>query len=87
MRNSMKVEMEVLGGVIGANSTAAVSFQRPGWRAADLLQGLSAQPAIRIGRIHLPNGQVFASYRRSRRARGDHRPILANTERLLKTAA
>ena len=63
MRNSMKVEMEVLGGMIGANSTAAVSFNDRE-AAGDLLQGLSAQPAIRIGRIHLPNGEVFAEYRR-----------------------
>ncbi|MBZ5728478.1 MAG: response regulator [Acidobacteriia bacterium] len=63
VRSSMKDELEVVAGTMGANSTAALIF-RDQRSAAELLQGLRVQPAIQVARIYSVDGEVFAGYLR-----------------------
>ena len=68
LRNSMKTAAGILAEMIGENSTAALSFNdRIG--AAELLQGLRAQPSITAACIYSADGQIFASYTRGGTAR------------------
>jgi signal transduction histidine kinase/CheY-like chemotaxis protein len=64
MRNSMKGELELLARMIGQNSTAALSFNDHA-SAQELLQGLKTQPSLERGFLYLPDGKVFATYRRA----------------------
>jgi signal transduction histidine kinase/CheY-like chemotaxis protein len=63
-RDSMTHDDEILAGVIGENSTAALSFDDP--RAAqDLLQSLRAHPAVISACIYSQAGGIFARYSRT----------------------
>ena len=64
LRGSMKAELQMLAGMIGENSTAALSFGDPD-AALELLQGLKAQPSVMAAAIYSANGLVFASYARA----------------------
>ena len=59
----MRNEIEILAGVIGENSTAALSFDDRD-AARELLQGLRIQPSIMDAWILRPNGTVLAAYAR-----------------------
>src|SRR3954469_14195725 len=63
VRAAMQSRLRLLAGVIAANSTAALSFHDAGG-AAELLQGLRAQPAVIAAALYSGDRQVFASYRR-----------------------
>jgi len=80
LRNSMKRSAGILAEMIGDNSTGALSFNDPGG-AAELLQGLKAQPSITAAYIYSAAGDVFASYARG----GAHRvpaPMLKGPDRI-----
>ncbi len=80
LRNSMRRSAGILAEIIGQNSTAALAFNDPAG-AAELLQGLKAQPSITAAYIYSPAGDVFASYTRG----GAHRvpvPMLKGPDRI-----
>jgi signal transduction histidine kinase/DNA-binding response OmpR family regulator len=62
-RREMRSDLEVLAEIVGANSTAAVTF---GDRrtAEELLSGLRAKTHILTAVIYADDGKLFASYRR-----------------------
>ncbi len=62
-RDSLRRDLSVLAEIIGANSTAALSF---GDRKAaeELLSGLKANRSIAMAAIYSADGKMFASYRR-----------------------
>ena len=60
-RRSMTNELTILAEVVGANSTAALTFNDP-VAAREILQGLKAQPSITAARIYSSDGKVFAEY-------------------------
>ncbi len=64
VRRSMKSRLELLAGMIAANSTAALSFH-DGGSAGELLQGLRAQPAVISAALYSGKREVFASYLRA----------------------
>jgi signal transduction histidine kinase/CheY-like chemotaxis protein len=64
MRDSIRSGVGILAQVIGENSTAALSFNDAG-AAAELLQGLKAQPSITRACIYSARGAVFAAYTRA----------------------
>jgi signal transduction histidine kinase/CheY-like chemotaxis protein len=64
MRNSIRTGVGILAQVIGENSTAALSFN-DSKAAADLLQGLKAQPSITRACIYSARGELFARYTRA----------------------
>lgn len=62
-RHSVATHLDSLGGIVGANVTAALSFRDP--KSAGLvLQALHAEPHIVAAGIYDVNGRAFASYRR-----------------------
>jgi signal transduction histidine kinase/ActR/RegA family two-component response regulator len=63
VRDAMKSRLQLLAGMIAANSTAALSFHDAG-SAAELLQGLRAQPAVIAAALYSGDREVFASYQR-----------------------
>jgi len=63
VRAAMKSRLQLLAGMIAANSTAALSFHDAG-SAKELLQGLRAQPAVIAAALYLADREVFASYQR-----------------------
>ena len=63
MRDAIRTGVGILAQVIGENSTAALSFN-DAKAAAELLQGLKAQPSITRACIYSARGAVFASYTR-----------------------
>ncbi|HXB73010.1 MAG TPA: ATP-binding protein [Candidatus Acidoferrales bacterium] len=65
LRDSMKAGSHMLAGMIGENSTAALSFGDRN-SAYELLQGLKAQPSVIAAAIYSADGRVFASYARAR---------------------
>jgi two-component system, NtrC family, sensor kinase len=65
---SSKIEqLSALADVVGANSTAALTFDDPS-AAKELLFSLSLQPTIHYACIYNTKGRVFASYRDPRAA-------------------
>ena len=64
VRGSMKSRLELLAGMIAANSTAALSFH-DGGSAGELLQSLRAQPAVVAAGLYSERQGVFASYLRT----------------------
>ncbi|MCI0568382.1 MAG: response regulator, partial [Acidobacteria bacterium] len=60
-RRSMTNELRILAEVVGANSTAALTFNDQ-VAAREILQGLRAQPSITAACIYSSDGQVFAEY-------------------------
>jgi Periplasmic sensor domain len=64
MRNSIRTGIGILAQVIGENSTAALSFNDAN-AAAELLQGLKAQPSITRACIYSARGGLFARYTRT----------------------
>src|ERR1700693_6036374 len=60
VRGSMKSRLQLLAGMIAANSTAALSFH-DGAGAGELLQGLRAQPAVIAAALYSGQREVFAS--------------------------
>ncbi len=62
-RRSMTNDLSILAEVVGANSTAALAFNDP-LAAAEILQGLRAQPHIVSARIYSIDEKVFAEYLR-----------------------
>ena len=63
IRSSMVKQMSALADVLGANSTAALSFDDP-HTATELLTSLQKQPAVEFACIYDASGQVFATYQR-----------------------
>ncbi|MGH9328767.1 MAG: response regulator [Terriglobia bacterium] len=63
-RNLMTDALEMLGGILGSNSTAALAFgdQKA---AKDLLSSLTAAPHIVTACIYSANGKPFTCYRRA----------------------
>src|SRR5579862_2678629 len=68
-RSEMRSDLGVLAEIVGANSTAALSFgdQRA---AQELLSGLKARRQIVAAGIYSMNGQPFAAYRSGRAPNG-----------------
>jgi uncharacterized membrane protein affecting hemolysin expression len=64
MRNSIRTGTGILAQVIGENSTAALSFN-DSQAAAELLQGLKAQPSITRACIYSARGGLFARHTRA----------------------
>jgi len=64
MRDSTRTGIGILAQVIGENSTAALSFNDAN-AAAELLQGLKAQPSITRACIYSVKGELFARYTRA----------------------
>ncbi len=60
-RNSLKRSVGILAEMLGDTSTGALSFNDSSG-AAELLQGLKAQPSIAAACIYSANGAVFAGY-------------------------
>ncbi|MBI3839854.1 MAG: HAMP domain-containing protein [Planctomycetia bacterium] len=65
IRSSMVKQMSTLADVLGANSTAALSFDDPN-TASELLASLQQQPAVEFACIYDASGHAFASYHRLR---------------------
>jgi signal transduction histidine kinase/CheY-like chemotaxis protein len=63
-RSAMRNDLDVLAGMLGANSTAALSFD-DGPVAAEILSTLRAKPHIVAAGIFTAAGRPLASYRRS----------------------
>jgi signal transduction histidine kinase/CheY-like chemotaxis protein len=64
LRNSMKAGLQMLAGMIGENSTAALSFG-DSFSSRELLQSLKAHPSVMAAAIYSADGLVFASYARA----------------------
>ena len=60
-RSSMVQEMTSLAEIVGANSTAALSFNNEE-EAAEILNTLRTEPNIVAGAVYGPEGNLFASY-------------------------
>jgi diguanylate cyclase (GGDEF)-like protein/PAS domain S-box-containing protein len=63
-RDSMRKDLEVMADMMGANSTAALSFEDP-QVAEEILSSLRAQNQIVAARISTIRGRLLASYRRT----------------------
>ena len=63
LRTSMLVHNTVLADVVGANTTAALSFNNPN-DATESLRALRAEPNIIAARVYSRNGGPFATYTR-----------------------
>ena len=64
-REALQSDLSVLADIVGANSTAALSFGDE--RAAnELLAGLRAKPSIESAYLYSSDGKVFARYDRGR---------------------
>ena len=63
-RHSLSRDLATLAEIVSSNSTAAISF-RDQSAAEELLSGLRAKRHLRVARIYLPDGSLFASYKRS----------------------
>ncbi|NQU19804.1 MAG: HAMP domain-containing protein [Candidatus Nealsonbacteria bacterium] len=61
MRNSKVRQLDALAKVLGANSTAALTYNDPA-TAAELLSSLSEQPTIRLACFYDRFGELFAIY-------------------------
>ena len=62
IRSSKVQQLSALANVLGANSTAALTFDDP-TAAKELLSCLSRQPTIRLACIYTGKGHVFATYK------------------------
>ncbi len=62
IRSSKIQQLSALAKVLGANSTAALTFDDAS-AAKELLSSLSLQPTIRFACVYNAKGQVFATYR------------------------
>ena len=60
---ALQKDLETLAEIVGANSTAALSFGDQS-AAAELLSGLRAKQHLRVARIYSAEGKLFASYQR-----------------------
>ena len=63
-RRTLRENLSAVAGLIGANSTAALSFDDPRV-AREVLHSLSKKPEIISGHIYNREGQLFASYFRN----------------------
>ena len=63
VRKAMRDELVILAGMIGENSTAALTFD-DSESATGLLRGLKTQPAIMTAYLYSADGKVFAGYLR-----------------------
>jgi signal transduction histidine kinase/DNA-binding response OmpR family regulator len=63
-RSAMKNDLATVAGVIGSNSTAALTFHDPA-SAAEILEGLKAQPHVIAARIYSAEGKPFADFARA----------------------
>lgn len=63
IRSSKIKQLTALAKVLGANSTAALSFDDPA-AARELLSSLALQPTVRFACLYNAKGQAFASYQR-----------------------
>lgn len=66
IREKMVRDLAVTAAIIGDNSSAALAFNSDE-NARDILRSLDAQPHIIAACLYNTNGNVFASYERSRR--------------------
>ena len=60
-RNTMRSDLSILAEIVGANSTAALSFNDPR-SAEEILRGLKAKPHIVAASIYASDGRVLARY-------------------------
>ena len=68
IRSSKVQQLSALAKVLGANSTAALTFDDPA-AAKELLKSLEVQPTIRYACVFNAKGRVFATYRSKEEAR------------------
>jgi signal transduction histidine kinase/DNA-binding response OmpR family regulator len=73
-RSSMRYNLQALGEMMGANSTAALSFDDAGV-AAEILATLRARPHIVAAAIFAAGGRPVASYRRAGDSPADPPPM------------
>jgi len=71
IRSSRVQQLSSVAKVLGANSTAALTFDDAA-AARELLSSLSLQPAVRFACLYDPKGRVFATY--SGKGVADFRP-------------
>ena len=62
IRTAKLRQLSALAGVLGDNSTAALSFQDPGV-GKEILSSLQMQPTIRIASLYDVDGRLLATYR------------------------
>jgi signal transduction histidine kinase len=79
LRSSIRGDLQLLAEVIGANSTAALTFNDPK-SAQELLQSLKALPSVVAACIYSSNARVFASYVRAK-ARRTFAPLKPGPDR------
>ena len=60
-RSALRRELQVVGGIVANNSTAALAFENPK-DAAEILAGLKAGPHISAAALYKADGAVFARY-------------------------
>jgi len=60
-RHNVEVNMDVLGQIVGSNSTAALAFDDPN-NAQEILSGLLAEKQITAAAIYDAHGNIFASF-------------------------
>lgn len=70
-RSSLRKDLETLAEIVGANSTAALTFGDQS-AAGEILSGLRAKQHLAAARIYTPDGKLFASYQRPG---ADPRPV------------
>ena len=63
IRSSRVQQLSALAKVLGANSTAALTFDDPA-AAREMLSSLSAQPTVQFACLYNAKGRVFATYAR-----------------------
>ena len=80
IRSSKAQQLSELAKVLGANSTAALTFDDPA-AAKELLKSLQVQPTIRYACVFNAKGQVFAAYR-SKEEKPDFAPRGPGRDRL-----
>ena len=64
IRSSKVQQLSALANVLGANSTAALTFDDPA-AARETLSSLNLQPTVRFACLYNAKGRVFATYRRA----------------------
>src|ERR1700712_2888675 len=65
LREAIRNDLDATAESFGINSTAAVTFDDPA-AAEEILSALYAKHHVVAGVIYRPNGNLFASYRRSK---------------------
>jgi signal transduction histidine kinase/DNA-binding response OmpR family regulator/HPt (histidine-containing phosphotransfer) domain-containing protein len=78
-------QIATLGGVIGTNSTAAITFEDSDL-ANQVLESLTANQAVMSASIFLPSGELFSTYVASNATQATAGPVTDGIESLLEAA-